>query len=155
MDGFTQSAMIALLPITSDWCTLDCPHLTLVYAGEIEADLKSTDFNNLAKDASMLALLSKPVTLKVMSVEQFGYSAEQRVDALRFRPTPEIMAMRRAVEHWDKSEHPFAPHSTIGPIGSYTDNPRYVTFDRVMVGWGDDSLVFSMESTPHDRIVTY
>lgn len=149
MEDFSGSAMIALLPMTSDWCKIECPHLTLVYAGEIK-DLDTASFNELAKDASMLAMMSSPVMLKVMSVEPFGYAEEQKVDALKFRPTPELMAMRRAVERWNKSEFPFNPHATIGPLGSYGDNPRYVAFDRVMVGWGKEQLVFSMISPRQD-----
>lgn len=147
MNDYKDSAMIALLPISSDWCKIECPHLTLVYAGEI-GDLEPTDFNELAKDASMLAAMSRPITLKVMSVEPFGYSEDQKVDALRFRPTPELSAMRRAVEHWNKSEFDFKPHATIGPLGSYQENPRYVAFDRIMVGWGKEQLIFSMMSNP-------
>lgn len=150
MEDYSESAMIALLPITNDWCKIECPHLTLVYAGEIK-DLEATAFNELAKDAAMLAMMSNPIMLKVMSVEPFGYSEEQKVDALRFRPTPELMAMRRAVEKWNKSEFDFNPHATIGPFGSYqNENPRYVAFDRVMVGWGKEQLVFSMLSNRHE-----
>lgn len=153
MEDSSGSAMIALLPITSDWCKIECPHLTLVYAGEIK-DLEPTTFNELAKDAAMVAMMSNPITLRVMSVEPFGYSDEQKVDALRFRPTPELMAMRRAVERWNKSEFDFNPHSTIGPLGSYGDNPRYVAFDRVMVGWGKEQLVFSMLSNRREDYPT-
>lgn len=144
MEDYKESAMIALLPISSEWCKIDCPHLTLVYAGEI-GDLSPTVFNELAKDASMLAAMNGIITLKVLGVEPFGYAEEQKVDALRFRPTPELMAMRRAVEKWNKSEFDFNPHATIGPFGSYDNNrPSFVAFDRVMVGWGKEQLVFSM-----------
>lgn len=143
MDDFSGSVMIALLPITSDWCRIECPHLTLVYAGKVE-DLKPTAFNEMAKDASMLAMLSRPITLKVMGIEVFG--DEEKVDVLRLQPSPEIWSMRRAVEHWNASEHPFKPHATIGPAGmSYTDYPRYLAFNRIMVGWGDEKLTFSMD----------
>lgn len=147
MDGFDGSAMIALLPTTSDWCKLECPHLTLVYAGETK-DLQVTDFNELGKDASMLAMLSSPITLKVMGMEVFGDSVDGKVDVLRLQPSPELWSMRRAVEKWNVSEHPFRPHVTIGPTGTTSwsmDYPRYIGFNRIMVGWGDEQMTFSMQ----------
>ncbi len=71
MDDFSGSVMIALLPTTNEWCRIEVPHMTLVYVGEIE-DLKPTVFNELAKDVSMLAALTNPITLKVMGVEILG-----------------------------------------------------------------------------------
>lgn len=143
--------MIALLPITSDWCRIECPHLTLVYAGETK-DLNVTQFNEMAKDASMLAMLSRPITLKVMGIEVFGGDDEPKVDVLRLQPSPELWSMRRAVEKWNASEYPFKPHATIGPAGmSYTEYPRYLAFNRIMVGWGEEKLTFSMDgnSSPY------
>lgn len=146
MEDVSGSVMIALLPITTDWCRIELPHLTLVYAGETK-DLKLTTFNELAKDASMLAVLSRPITLKVMGVEVFG--DEEKVDVLRLQPSPELWSMRRAVEHWNASEFPFNPHSTIGPAGmSSTDYPRYLAFNRILVGWGEEKLIFAMDGHP-------
>ncbi len=65
MDDFSDSVMIALLPTTSDWCHIELPHLTLVYVGEMD-DLKPTVFNELAKDAAMLAMMARPITLNVI-----------------------------------------------------------------------------------------
>lgn len=146
MDNYSDSVMIALLPTNSDWSKIECPNLTLVYAGETK-DLDITAFNELGKDASMLSMLSKPIILKVVGVEVFG--DVDKVDVLRFRPTPELWSMRRAVERWNASEHPFKLHATIGPVGmSSMDYPAYITFDRIMVGWGDEKLTFSMQSSP-------
>lgn len=142
-DDFSDSVMIALLPITSEWCRIELPHLTLVYAGEVK-DLKPTSFNELAKDASMLAALSNPLTLRVMGVEVFGDWGSEKVDVLRLQSTPELQAMRRAVERWNASEFPFRPHVTVGPTGTYVEAPRYVAFNRIMVAWGKESLVFSL-----------
>ncbi len=144
MDDFSGSVMIALLPTTNDWCRIELPHMTLVYVGEIE-DLKPTVFNELAKDVSMLAALTNPITLKVMGVEIFG--DEDKVDVLRLQTTPEVGAMRRAVEHWNASEYPFRPHATIGPTGSSIENPGYITFNRLMVGWGKEALTFWLKTT--------
>ena len=140
--------MIALLPITTDWCRIDIPHMTLVYAGTIDK-LTPNNLNELAKDASMLAALSSPVTLRVTGVEVFGQDGEEKVDVLRLQPTPELLAMRRAVEHWNESEFPFRPHATIGPTGTFLETPpRYLAFDRLMVGWGEESLTFRLKSGP-------
>lgn len=140
MDDFSDSVMIALLPITTDWCRIECPHMTLVYAGE-KKDLPSTAFNELAKDAASIAMLSRPIMLQVTGVEIFG--EEDKVNVLRLLPTSELWAMRRMVEKWNKSEYPFRPHATIGPANQYEVNtPSHLAFDRVMVGWGDDQLVF-------------
>lgn len=138
-----EGAMIALLPIASDWSRVEKPHLTLVYAGKVD-DLAPTAFNDLAKDAAMLAALATgPMSLKTMGIDQFGDGVE-KVDVLRMQPSTELWAMRRAVERWDASEHPFRPHVTIGPSNGvfpqYT--PSMVAFDRICVGWGNELLPF-------------
>lgn len=144
MDAADASAssgvMVAFLPTFSDWCKQDLPHMTLVYAGTIDK-LRPTDFNTLAKDTASIAMLSPSFALRVMGVEVFG--DEDKVDVLSFLPTPELLAMRRMVESWNASQHPFNPHATIGPQGSAgIDIPKYVNFDRIMVGWGDERLTF-------------
>lgn len=145
MDDFSDSVMIALLPVTNDWCHIDLPHMTLVYAG-LTKDLKQTTFNELAKDAASIAMLANPITLKVLGTEVFG--TEDKVDVLRFQPTPELWAMRRAVERWNASEHPFNPHVTVGPTGYFVEtSPSYIAFNRIMVGWGKESLIFWLKTT--------
>lgn len=143
MEDTSNSVMLALLPITSDWCHIELPHCTLVYVGK-KNDLEKSVFNELAKDASMLALLSNPITLKVLGVEVFGEL--EKVNVLRLQPSQELWAMRRVVEKWNASEFPFKPHATIGPIGSMIDTPRYLAFDRLMVSWGEDNLTFSLKT---------
>lgn len=139
----SDGVMIALLPTSSEWCTLELPHMTLVYAGT-KQERKPSEFNAMAKDAADLAALTSPFSLMVMGIELFG--DEERVSVLRFRATPELMAMRRYVERWNASEHPFRPHATIGPATSFVaDSPRWVGFDRILVSWGEESLVFSMK----------
>lgn len=146
MDDFENSVMIALLPVGSSWCRVERPHLTLVYAGEIK-DLNPTDHNRLAKDASSLASMNRPITLLVTDVEVMG--DEHKVDVLKFQNTTELEAMRHVVESWNKSEFPFVPHATMGPIGTrmlvQERIPEYVTFDRVCVGWGEEYLTFLMK----------
>lgn len=147
MEDTSGSVMIALLPITSDWCKIELPHLTLVYCGEMP-DLSLSAINELAKDASMLAMLSRPITLKVMGPELFGNWGNGQVDVLRLQNSPELWSMRRAVEKWNASEFPFNPHVTVGPPGTVsTDYPRYLAFNRILVGWGEEKLTFSMDSS--------
>lgn len=135
-----ESVMVGLLPTSSDWSTLELPHLTLVYAG-LKKDLKPTAFNDLAKDTAMLASLSSSIGLKVMSRERFGDAND--VEVFKLQPSMELWAMRRAVEAWNKSEYSFSPHVTIGPVGTIVEEvPRYIRFDRIMLGWGDDKLTF-------------
>lgn len=138
--------MIALLPMTTDWCKVDCPHMTLVYAGTTD-ELKPTDFNELAKDASMLAAISSPLQLKVTGVQVAGDT--EKVDVLAIQPSMELWAMRRAVEDWNASDFPFQPHATIGPVGTSVQLeviPRYLAFDRLCVGWGNEYLTFRLKS---------
>lgn len=144
-DQAAQGAMIALSPIMSEWSKVDYPHLTLVYAGEVK-DLPDNAFNELAKDAAMLAAMNRTIQLRVLGTEVFGSDGEEKVDVLRFQPSSELWAMRRAVEQWDASEHPFKPHATIGPQGTFQEmRPNYVAFDKVCVGWGDEYLEFNLK----------
>lgn len=141
MDDFTGSAMIALLPINSDWCHIELPHMTLVYAGEVK-DLQPTAFNELAKDACTLAMM-RPITLRVANREVFG--DEDKVDVYRLQTSPELIAMRRMVERWHASEYEFKPHVTIGPTGMYLEpQPTMIAFNRVLVGWGEDYLTWPL-----------
>lgn len=135
-----ESVMIALLPMTSDWCQIELPHMTLVYAG-LKKDLKPAAFNELAKDAAMLAMLASPLLLRVTNKERFGDLGE--VDVFRLQASSELFAIRRALESWNASDYPFNPHVTIGPTGTFVETPpRYITFDRIMVAWGVESLIF-------------
>ncbi len=145
MNDFNDSVMVALLPTTSEWCRIDLPHLTLVYAGQRQ-NLKPTSFNELAKDAASISMLTMPIFLKVMGVEIFG--DEDKVDVLRLQPSPELLSMRRVLESWNASEYSFNPHVTIGPTGSFFENPPgHISFNRVMVQWGKESLTFWLK--PH------
>jgi 2'-5' RNA ligase len=136
----SEGVMIALLPTSADWCKIDLPHLTLVYAGS-KNDLRPTDFSELAKDTAMLAQLSSPLGLQVMSKDRFGDAGD--TDVFKLQPSTQLWAMRRAVERWNKSSYPFNPHVTIGPAGTFVEVvPRYIRFDRMMLAWGTDQLTF-------------
>lgn len=142
MDDFTNSVMIALLPVTTDWCRIELPHMTLVYCGEMK-DLSDSDYNKLAKDTASLAMMTRPLTLTVNEVKVFG--DQDKVDVLSLRPSSELEAMRHVVEGWNKSEFPFIPHVTMGPVGTrmlVPSIPESITFDRLMVGWGEERLTF-------------
>src|SRR5688572_25809770 len=114
-----QGIMIALLPSHTEWCRQSTPHMTLVYAGLIE-DHSPSAFNELAKDASALAMTNQPMTLRTKGLEVFGEGSvdSPKVDVILLEPNPELLAMRRLVEKWDASEYPFRPHVTIGPQGT-------------------------------------
>lgn len=142
MQDVTDSVMIALLPMTADWCHIELPHLTLVYAGEKSSfNTRPTAFNELVKDAASIAMLARPITLEVLSKERFG--DEDIVDVFKLRPSSELMAMRNTVEAWNASEFPFTPHVTIGPTGTLVEMPpKLIAFDRVMVTWGDEGITF-------------
>ena len=146
MNDFSTSVMVALLPTTSDWCQIELPHLTLVYAGTIE-ELRSMDRNVLAKTAVSLAMTSKPITLFVKRLEVFG--EEDPVDVLTLVPTPELIAMRMILDSWNRSEYKdYKPHVTIGPAGSFDgDIPDTITFDRISVCWGSEHLTYSLTAT--------
>lgn len=144
MAEFDDSAMIALLPINASWSNVELPHLTLVYAGLVQ-DLRPNAFNEMAKDATSLSMMSNVITLRVMGLDIFG--DEEKVDVLRLRNTPELMAMRHVVERWNASEHPFNPHVTIGPAGELPpgEMPAYVAFNRVIVSYGPENLTFNLK----------
>jgi 2'-5' RNA ligase len=137
--------MVALLPINSEWCRIDLPHLTLVYAGE-KASFGPNAFNDLAKDAASIAMMSSVLTLRVLGRDLFG--EEDDVEVLRLFPTPELMAMRHVVESWNASEFPFNPHVTVGPkIDTAVVEPKYIAFDRIMVAFGEDNLTFRLKNS--------
>lgn len=138
--------MIALLPITTDWCKLELPHMTLVYCGTTD-DLEPSAFNEIAKDAGSIAMMCPPIMLRVMGVDQFGGGDQEAVMALKLQPTPELWAMRRSVEKWNASKYSFSPHCTIGPVGVLPqDIPSALAFDRVFVGFGAENLTFRMNT---------
>src|ERR1044071_1423047 len=141
----SSSIMIALLPISSDSCRIELPHMTLVYAGEV-ADQKPGAINELAKDACSLAQLSHPLTLRTKGTEVFGGRGyDKEMDVIRLELTPELMAMRRFVDHWNASEYDFNPHVTIGEAGGgVPEIPSHIAFNKVCVGWGNDYLTFNL-----------
>lgn len=144
-DEHQLDGMIALLPITTNWSTLSLPHLTLAYLGKV-TDLRMNDFNEIAKTCSLIAAEYRPITLLTAGVDVFGPEGDH-VEVIRFRPNPLLLQMQRRVSAWHKSEFPFNPHSTIGPLGSLASSlqgviPGMIAFDRIMIGWGDDQMNF-------------
>ena len=136
--------MIAYLPVNTEWARQPLPHLTLVYCGTID-DLSPTAKNRLAKDAISAGMMTGPITLEVTGVDTFGDDFE-KVDVIKLFPTSRLLTARKIVESWNASEHPFNPHTTIGPVGSANEVviPPVVFFDRIMVGWGDERMVFQL-----------
>jgi len=144
-EDFSQSVMLALLPINSDWCKIALPHMTLVYAGQIP-DLSATAFNDLAKDAYSLSVLSPgSITLSTIGIDEFGGDDDDSdpVEVIKLLPTPRLLSMRELVSRWNASQYPFNPHCTIGPKGSYDGVvPGMIAFDRIYVGYGTQSITF-------------
>lgn len=141
MEDNEHSVMVALLPINDDWCKIALPHLTLVYVGNT-SELRPTDFNELGKMASETASKYGVVQLSVKGVEVFGDEPD-RVQVLTFVNNPKLAQMQLPYASWSASKYPFNPHSTIGPVGSFTPPaPPAVAFDRIGVFWGEDSMVF-------------
>jgi 2'-5' RNA ligase len=152
MSEFDTSVMIALLPTTTDWCHIDLPHMTLVYAGEVK-DLNHADHNEMAKLSLDLALACEPFSLVVMGVDVFG-DEEDPVEVLVLRKDPEVLAMHSVVKHWDKSKHPFNPHVTVGQVGTTGLNvPDSIAFDRIAVCWGKSKLTYRL--TNHSPMKEY
>lgn len=137
-----DDVMIALLPMTTDWCKIDYPHLTLVYSGVI-TDHKPSEFNEMAKDVASIATLTRPIVLNVKGIEQMG-PPEARVAALVLQPTSELMALRHQVDQWDMSNFPsYIPHATIGSYPAPMNiQPPQLAFDRIAVCWGEDRVEF-------------
>lgn len=143
VDEHNEEGMIALLPTTTDWCKIPLPHMTVVYLGHV-ADLPRDCFSILAKRASSLAQVMRPITCKVMETEVLG--EEEKVNTLRLEPSTQLLALREIFDEWDESEYDFHPHCTIGPADGLVPEftPMYLTFDRLMVAWGDESLTFGL-----------
>lgn len=138
-----DSVMIALLPITTDWCKIDLPHMTLVYAGEVE-DVSYQSYVELTKDASHLASMNYPLTLEVTGEDLFGEARDTSV--LTLRPNAQLKAMRHFVERWNQSEYEFNPHVTVGTASDRADPvPAIIAFDRIYVGVGSSGLIFNMK----------
>lgn len=143
MEEHSQHVMVALRPITTDWCKIALPHLTLVFAGN-KGDLAPTDFNELAKAVAGIAMETPIIQLGVTGFEIFGPESE-RVDVLKLQATPMLLKIQRRVSPWDKSMFPFNPHCTVGPEGSRGYLPPALAFDRIMLSWGEEELNFWMK----------
>lgn len=144
MTDHDDKVMVAFLPTTSEWCHIDLPHLTLVYAGD-KSKLSILDFNNLLKDAFQIAALTRPFALATQDVTVFG--DDEPVDVIRLRPTPELWAARHFLEHWDVSKHLFNPHVTVGPVGSAVyPIPQMIGFNRIVVSWGSENMTSWLRS---------
>lgn len=141
MNDVQDSAMVALLPQTNDWCKIDPAHTTLIYLGKIK-DLDPIIRDELIKIVSSLAILTNPFMVKIKGQELFG--DEEKVEVFVLDNIPELSSLRTILDSWDDSEFPiFKPHATIGPEGTVVENPPlYLMFDRIILGWGEEQLVF-------------
>lgn len=143
MNEFFNDGMIALLPTTSDWCRIDLPHLTVVYLGKI-SDLMISSQNELIKQALNLSIKFSPFALYVQSVEEFG--DDNPVDVLLLDTSPELEQWHESFKDWDKSDHSFNPHCTVGPKGAIVGLtvPEILVFDRILVSWGEEKTIYKL-----------
>jgi len=144
MDEIHTGVYVALLPTESLWCKQPFPHTTIISAGDT-SELRASVFNTLAKSVASIAMVTNPISLKVLGIEVFG--EEEKVDVLRLDISPELLAVRSFLENWDTGEFPvFKPHATIGPVGSAMfpseSMPLFLTFDRIVVCWGEQKIAF-------------
>jgi 2'-5' RNA ligase len=148
-----DGVMLAFIPLGGEeWCKQPDPHMTLVYAGTID-DVTYPAFGELCKDAlNVVRVLRRPFMLNVTGVEQFGGNDDGPVvDVLKLESTREIQMARRIVQTWNKSQHPFDPHATIGPEGSADGIlPTQLYFDRILAAWGPKKLIFRLGDSPRD-----
>ena len=138
-----KEVIVALLPSEAYWCKQDRPHVTIAYLGETK-DLSTTIFNEVAKDAASISMLTDPFMVKVIGTDIFG--DEEKVKVLLLTHTSELMAIRKLLEDWEINDRPYVPHATIGPEDSFieTPSPMFLTFNRIAVYWGEDEIVFNL-----------
>lgn len=153
MDTNSEAVMIALLPTRTDWCQINYPHMTLVYAGQFP-DMQDSQFNAIAKDALSLAMTTGPFRLPVTGVEIFGDDTDGKVNVLTLMPSAKLLTMRKFVEPWNGSSHKdFKPHATIGPATNPLpqDLPGMLFFDSISVSWGTVRLTWPLGSMSIDN----
>lgn len=145
MDDTQDSGMIALIPSESNWCKIDPPHVTLVYLGKIK-DLDPLVKTELIKIVSSLSVLTRPFSVKILKQEVFG--DEEKVEVFRLVNTSELSSFRIILDSWDDSEFSvFRPHATIGPEGTIVeDPPLFLHFNSLLLGWGEERLIFPLRS---------
>ena len=147
MADYEDDVMVALLPIHTDWANIEFPHLTLVYAGK-KKDMSPSSLDGLSKAALSIAMLGTPVTLRTLMKDVFGNGTADspKMDVLRFHPNLDLLKMRSLVQDWDASEHPFNPHLTVGPVGTwdFSSSPVMVAFDVVCLAVGNERQEFRM-----------
>lgn len=138
--------MVALLPQTAEWSTIDLPHLTLIYAGKIDA-ASTTTRAQMLKAAYEISEEFGVITLETVTRETFGEEGDQ-VDVLTLTSPNELLQMQAKVAMFNQSKHPFNPHVTVGPTGSLKEkNPTRITFDRVCVAWGSVMHIYKLKTT--------
>ena len=142
-DDYSDSVMVAFLPTTSEWCKQDMPHLTFIYAGELD-QLTFKNRGTMIAESLIIAETVSPFTLDVEGLETFGKDDDQ-VDVLKLNRPDWLVRIRRPFDHLDASEYPFSPHCTIGPLGSADEVlPSSLTFDRICVAWGEELTTFEL-----------
>lgn len=145
MDEHSDDIMIALLPKEAPWCKIDLPHMTLVYGGEVATAPMGFD-SKIADVSKKLAESFYPQLVRVLWPTVLGDSPDSLVDVFELEISPDLRAMRKMVESFNRSEYTtFVPHVTIGPKDTYHKGdpmPETILFDRLFVSYGTNDTTY-------------
>ena len=126
------------------------PHMTLVFAGEIDAPDAPT-FKELALAGSHIAYTINTFPLYAGGLQTFG-EAPDEVRVLRLHQSILLSGIRRSVEHFNRSEYKtYQPHITLenspgegdpAEIAEFANRVSrdYILFTRLVVSHGEDHL---------------
>lgn len=140
-----QSVMIALLPADDQdvsYVSIDLPHLTLVYCGEIGDTPPLSELGRMVEDISSSF---DPVEAKVAGVARFGDTA----NVVLFEHD-HLGEMYSRVGFFSGSDHPhFTPHMTLnyGKNLRKVELPETVVFDRVGLFYGEQQYIRPLKNT--------
>ena len=141
MSEYSESSMVALLPVETDWCRIELPHLTVVYLGNT-FELPTSTKNELLKTVAAFSFDYGPLEIPTTGINVFG-EAPDEVEVITLTKTKELSQMRDSVARWNASRYKdFKPHCTVGPIGSIVGNiPQKIVFDRVALFFGAEPII--------------
>lgn len=152
-----DTVLVCLLPTgPTEYCHQDLPHLTLVYAGGVVTRTEE-ELRRLRDTCATLARTVQHFTAPVTGGEVLG-PPDERVDVLIFEKTPELEAMRAALEWANASDYTeFKPHLTVGAEGTMTKTPGWtappaIDFDRICMLVGPDQQTWIL-ADPDDSLM--
>ena len=142
--------MLAFLPEDPYWARQDLPHLTLVYAGK-QVEHSAEDFIQMSMAARWIGEAMTRFSLKVTEPDVYGSGTDENpyVDVFKLQPSSELVIARSFVEEWNKSEHLYSPHVTVGPQGTIAEQeiriPSTITFNQVCLAWGPRRIKYPLK----------